>query len=147
MKRIGLILMLIAAPLTVVCQTKPQETKTAQQVLRADERFHAAIKTSDVATLENLLSPNFIWTHSTGNIQTKAVVLDNLKSGRLKYESLTTDDVKVYVYGKAAAVASGHSNRKYPDKDSFELRYTAFYVKQRGKWQAAAFHTSILPKK
>jgi hypothetical protein len=59
---------------------------------------------------------------------------------------LNTDDVKIYVYGKAAIV-SGHSTRKYPDKDIFEIRYTAFYAKQQGRWQTVAFHSSILPAK
>ena len=148
MKRIVVItiLMLAATPFLVICQTKRDETKAAQAVRQTDDQFHKAIRASDTETLNRLLADNFIWTHSTGNIQTKAIVLDNLKSGKLKYESLETDDVKVYVYEKAA-VASGHSNRKYPEKDAFELRYTVFYVKQHGRWQAVAFHTSILPKK
>ena len=141
-----IILLLIATPFLVICQTKPDENKDEREVRQTDNAFHQAIKAADVETLGRLLANRFIWTHSTGNIQTKEVVIGNLQSGKLKYELLDTDEVKVYVYGKTAAVVSGHSNRKYPDKDRFELRYSVFYVKQRGKWQIVAFHTSILPK-
>jgi len=141
---VSLSIAILSSPL-VYCQPKTAESKTAQQVRRTDDKFHNAVRTADVTTLERLLSDQFIWTHSTGNVQDKALVVENLRSGKLRYEILTTDDVKVYVYGRSAVV-SGHSDRKYPDKDPFQLRYTAFYVKTKAGWQVAAFHTSIFPK-
>ena len=139
------ILMLLALSFSVLCQTKDSESKRELEVRRADDEFHKAFRIEDSAALERLLTEKFIWTHSTGNIQTKAVILANVTSGKTQYESLDTDDVKIYLY-KNAAVVSGRSTRKYPGKDTFWIRYTAFYIKERGKWRASAFHSSHLPR-
>lgn len=139
------ILIFVVMPLLVICQIKSGESNIVEKIRKLDDGLHAAFRTADSATLNFLLSENFIWTHSTGEIQTKSEILADVKSGEIKYESLITDDVQIYVY-KNAAVASGHSIRNYPGEKSFQIRYSVFYVKQRGKWQAVAFHTSILPK-
>lgn len=139
------ILIVFALPLLVICQTKNGENKTESEVKKVDEEFHKAFMLEDAAALENLLTDNFIWTHSTGNIQTKAVILTNVKSGKLQYEIADTDDVQISMY-KNAAVVSGHATRRYPGKDTFWLRYTTVYVKIGRKWKAAAFHSSHVPK-
>ncbi len=139
------ILIFVVTPLLVICQTKDGESDAVKKIRKLDNEFHTAFKTADSTMLVRLLAEKFIWTHSTGDIQTKTQILADIKSGELKYESLTTDDVQIYVY-KNAAVASGHSTRNYSGEKSFQIRYSVFYVKQRGKWQAVAFHTSILPK-
>ncbi len=140
-----LVFLLAAAPFLVFSQTKNGDAKVLRELKRIDDEFHNAFRTADAATLNLLLADRFIWTHSTGEVQTKSELLADFKSGELKYESLETDDVKIYFYGKAA-VANGRSTRKYPNQDAFQIRYSVFYVKQRGKWQAVAFHTTILPK-
>ncbi len=145
MKRTITILIFVVMPLLVICQTKDDESDAVKKIRKLDNEFHTAFRTADYATLNRLLADKFIWTHSTGEIQTKAEILADIKSGELKYESLTTDDVQIYVY-KNAAVVSGHSTRNYLREKSFQIRYSVFYVKQRGKWQAVAFHTSILSK-
>lgn len=142
---IFLAFLLAIFPLTLFSQTKGGETKAVREIRRIDSEFHNAFRTADTAALNLLLADDFIWTHSSGKIQTKAQLLDALKSAALKYESLEIDDVNIYFYGKAA-VASGRSVRKYPNKDSFVIRYSVFYIRQSGKWKAVAFHTSIPPK-
>jgi hypothetical protein len=76
-----IILMFAAMPFLVICQVKTDESKVAQQVRQADNEFHKAIRTSDTAALEKILAADFIWTHSTGNIQTKMVVWTISKPG------------------------------------------------------------------
>lgn len=138
------VFILLALPLFAVCQSKGADEKRKLEVRKVDGEFHKAFKMEDAAALEKLLTDNFLWTHSTGNIQTKAVILANIRSGKLQYESADTDDVDVFLY-KNAAVVSGRATRRYPGKDTFWLRYTAFYIKEKGKWRAAAFHSSHLP--
>lgn len=138
------ILTLLALPLLVISQTKKGAEKIESEVRNVDAEFHKAFRLEDASALERLLTENFIWTHSTGNIQTKATILANIKSGKMQYESVETDDVDVSVY-KNAAVVNGRSTRRYPSKDLFWIRYTAFYIKEKGKWRVAAFHSSHLP--
>jgi ketosteroid isomerase-like protein len=140
---VAAILMLIGFTFSVVCQTK-SDPKSEAAVRRTDADFHKAFRLEDAATLESLLTPGFLWTHSTGNIQTKAVILANVRSGKTAYESVETDDLQIDLYTNAAVV-NGRSTRRYPGKDIFWIRYTAVYVKEKGIWKAAAFHSSHLP--
>lgn len=134
---------LLFIPLLAVSQTK-STAKTESEVRRADGAFHKAFLTEDATAFETLLTDNFLWTHSTGEIWTKQVILERIKNGQFQYDIAETDDVKVYLY-KNSAIVSGHATRKYPGKDPFWPRYTAVYVRVGRKWKAAAFHSSMIP--
>jgi hypothetical protein len=127
-----------------ICQANKGGSKIETEVRGIDEIFHKAFLMEDTVILADLLTSDFLWTHSTGNIQTKAVILANVRSGKTAYESIENDDVDVYLY-KNAAVVSGLSTRRYPGKDIFWIRYSTFYVRSDGKWKAAAFHSSHVP--
>jgi len=137
-------LALIALPLIAICQSNNGSSKAELEVRKADEEFHKAFLNEDTTALESLLTSDFLWTHSTGNIQPKAIILANVKAGKTAYEFIENDDVHVYMY-KNAAVVSGISTRRYPGKETFWIQYTTFYVKFGGKWKAAAFHSSHVP--
>ena len=134
---------LISIPFSVPSQTKGAG-KDEVEVSHANDEFQKAFQDENAVALETLLTDNFIWTHSTGDIQNKKLILENIRSGKLQYDFVGTDDVHVYLY-KNSAVVSGHSTRRYPGKETFWLRYTAVYVKIGGKWKAAAFHSSHVP--
>jgi hypothetical protein len=143
-RKVTAIIFILFIPLVVISQTKRGGAKIEDEVRRADAEFHKAFMMEDAAVLENLLANNFFWTHSTGEIWTKQVILERIRSGKSQYDIAETDDVKVYPY-KDTAVVSGHATRRYPGKETFWLRYTAVYVKVGGKWKAAAFHSSHVP--
>jgi hypothetical protein len=140
----AVLLIFFFVPALVISQAKSASTKIENQVRQIDAAFHKAFLMEDAATLDNILTNNFLWTHSTGDVWTKGVILERIKSGKLQYDVAETDDVKVYLYNNSAVV-SGHATRRYPGKETFWLRYTAIYVKIGGKWKAAAFHSSHVP--
>ena len=144
-RAIALTLTILLVPTIVICQMRNDGAKVEGEVRKVDGEFHKAFMMEEAGLLDELLADDFIWTHSTGNIQDKALIVANIKSGKLAYEIAETDDVKVYLY-KDSAVVSGHATRRYPGKDTFWLRYTSVYVKIGGKWRAAAFHSSHVPK-
>ena len=143
LRPLGIFLVLLAVPLAVVSQTAG--SKAEAEVRKVDAEFHRGFMMEDAAALDDLLTDGFIWTHSSGNVQDKALILANIRSGKLAYDIAETDDVRVHLY-KNSAVISGHATRRYPGKDTFWLRYTSVYVKVGGKWKAAAFHSSHVPK-
>jgi hypothetical protein len=143
MKRVILLVILMSAATAFLFGQKQKSDE--REIRRVDGEFHRALKTANRATLETLLAPNFIWTHSSGEVQSRGLLLADIKSGELIYESLETDDLKVSVY-KNSAIVSGHSVRNYPNEKKFQLRYTTFYVKGRNGWQAAALQTAIFPE-
>jgi hypothetical protein len=121
-----------------------KEVATAQSV------FHHALLAGDIKTLDTLTDQGFIWTHRDGRQASKRQLLDELRSGQLKYSKLETSDVAVTVYDDTA-VARGSSLRQrsaFPgstgsgDAGPFTAFYTLTFVNKGGEWKAVAMHTS-----
>ena len=120
----------------------------AEQEIRQREtrRFEAVVR-GDVAALDDILSDDLTYTHATGVHETKAEFIAKLKSGQLKYESLTPEDLRVRVYG-ATGVVTGVARVRVQVKGellSFQLRFTDVYVKKGDRWQMVAWHATRLP--
>ncbi len=123
-------------------------TQQAPEEIRQREarRFEAVVR-GDVAALDEILSDDLTYTHATGVHETKAEFIAKLKSGQLKYESLTPEDMLVRVYG-TTGVVTGVARVKVQVKGeplSFQLRFTDVYVKKDNRWQMVAWQATRLP--
>ena len=80
-----------------------------EQVIRKldNERIQAQIH-ADAASLERIYADDFIGVGPSGTVRTKPQVISDFRSGDLRFQSITTDDVRVRVYGNAAVVRRRH---------------------------------------
>src|SRR5437762_12030304 len=76
---------------------------SVEEVIRKldNERIQAQIH-ADAAALERIYADDFIGVGPSGTVRTKPQVISGFTSGDLKFQSITTDDVRVRVYGQAA---------------------------------------------
>lgn len=123
-------------------------TQQAEHEIRQQEtrRFEAIVR-GDVAALDGILSDDLSYTHATGVHETKAEFIGKLKSGQLRYESLTPEDMHVRVYGRTGVV-TGLARVKVQVKGEalcFQLRFTDMYVKKGDRWQMVAWQATRLP--
>jgi hypothetical protein len=126
--------------------------ETKKEVATVQAVFHRALLGADLKTLEALADESFIWTHRDGKQVTKRQLLDELRSGQLKYSKLETNNVTVSVYDDTAVVrgASLRQRSAVPgsagagDADPFTAFYTLTFVNRGGVWKAVAMHTSRL---
>ena len=80
----------------------------AEHIRKLDkERIQAQIH-ADVAALKRIYADDFIGVGPSGTVRTKPQVISDFTSGDLRFQSITTDDVRVRVYGNAA-VETGRS--------------------------------------
>src|SRR5947208_6039572 len=125
---------------------RDQRSSVEQAIRQLDnERIQAQIGT-DAAALERIYADDFIGIGPSGTVRTKAQVISDFTSGDLKFQSITTDDVQVRVYGNTA-VETGRSTMNGQDKGKTvprDNRFTRVWVKQRGRWQLVANHYSSL---
>ena len=108
-----------------------------------DERIQAQIH-AGAATLDRIYAADFIGVGPSGRVRTKPQVISDFTSGDLKFQSITTDDVQVRVYGNTA-VETGRSTMIGQDKGQTvprDTRFTRVWVKQQGRWQLVANHYS-----
>ena len=129
-------------------QSSPRsQNGSVEQVIRQvdHERIQAQIGADRVA-LDRLYAEDFIGIGPSGTVRTKPQVIADFTSGELKFQSITTDDVRVRVYGNTA-VETGRSTMIGQDKGKTvpqENRFTRVWVKQRGHWRLVANHYSPL---
>jgi hypothetical protein len=85
---------------------KLMERLSLQRLLVAaiEGGFHQALLAADLGKLESLLDETFIWTHDTGQRKSRQQLLDDVKSGRLRYSKLETNSVRVSIYGDTGVV-------------------------------------------
>jgi len=89
-------------------------------------------------SLNWVLDDKVKYIHSNGWIQTKQEVIEDLKSGKLNYTSVTVEESKVSFYDKSAVViGTGYFKGLMTDKAEFtiHLLYTEVYVKQKKQWK------------
>ena len=107
------------------------------------ERIQAQVG-ADAAALNRLYAEDFIGIGPSGTVRTKAQVIADFTSGSLRFQSITTDDVRWRVYGDTA-VETGRSTMIGQDKGQtvpHDTRFTRVWVKQQGRWRLVANHYS-----
>ena len=143
------VLVLTVAPM---CEGQEQSASTDQRssveetIRKLDnERIQAQIH-ADATALDRIYAADFIGVGPSGRVRTKPQVISDFTSGGLKFQSITTDDVQVRVYGNTA-VETGRSTMIGQDKNKVvprDNRFTRVWVKLHGSWQLVANHYSLL---
>jgi hypothetical protein len=128
------------------------EDEAKREVAAAESGLQRAVLAADVKALESLMDETFIWTHGSGEQQTRQVLLQQLGSGQLKYSKLETRNVAIAVYGDTAVVRGVSPRQRSAfvgssggDPAPFDAFYTLTFVNQGGAWRAVAMHSSRTP--
>ncbi|MGH9882691.1 MAG: nuclear transport factor 2 family protein [Pyrinomonadaceae bacterium] len=123
------------------------QRRSVEQVIRQldHERIQAQID-ADAVALDRIYAADFIGIGPSGTVRTKPQVISDFTSGNLRFQSITTDDVQVRIYGNTAvetgrSTMNGHDSGKAVPRDN---RFTRVWVKQQGRWRLVANHYSSL---
>jgi hypothetical protein len=122
-----------------------------EQELRKTERQWAeAMQNEDAATVDKILHSEYVMIDAIGVTASRAEVLDQLRSGTLKFDTFATSDIKPRVF-QGGGVLTGRLNTKgkYGDKDiSGDYRFVDVFEFRNGAWKAVYTQlTEVKPKK
>jgi ketosteroid isomerase-like protein len=149
MRRTLIILVVTAASIAPgQAQNAPRASrKNVDQIIRHvdQERIQAQIG-ADAAALDRIYADDFIGIGPSGVARTKSQVIADFTSGNLRFQSITTDDVRVRVYGNTAVETGrstmiGQDGAKPVPRDN---RFTRVWVKQQRGWRLVSNHYSPL---
>ena len=137
--------MSIIAVLVLSAVSRAFGQQSIEQAVRQvdQERIHAQI-TADTVVLRRIYADDFLGIGPTGVVRNKAQVLADFTSHTVSYQSITTRDVLVRVYGNTA-VETGRSTMVGQDKGKavpHDNRFTRVWVLKDGHWQLVLNHYS-----
>ena len=136
-----------AAPPPAVAPARPVEPGV--QAIRAlEERRFAAMMRRDAEALAAILADDLTYTHSSGQLETKAQFLESIRSGAIQYTGILPESLDVRLYGDTAVVTGkGTFKVRMQGEDrSLPLRFTDVYVRRDGGWQMVAWQSTRLPE-
>ena len=151
MKRTIIIAVLVLTAASIALGQKQSarrdQKRSVEQVIREldQERIQAQIHADGVA-LDRIYADDFIGIGPSGTVRTKPQVLADFTSQDLKFQSITTDDVRIRVYGNTV-VETGRSTMVGQDKGRVvprDNRFTRVWVRRQGRWRIVANHYSLL---
>ena len=151
MKRTSIVAALLFSTASTVIAVAPSEGQRAaaeaeRGVRQQDqERIHAQVA-ADTIALRRIYADDFLGIGPTGVVRNKAEVVADFTSHALTYQSITTGEVLVRVYGNTA-VETGRSTMVGQDRGKIvprDNRFTRVWVMKDGRWQLVANHYSLL---
>jgi ketosteroid isomerase-like protein len=118
-----------------------------EQILAAEERLRLAMLGSDVSALDELLSPELVFTSHLGHVLKKKDDLAAHRSGLVKIDELTPSEQTVQLHGDVAIVSVRvHLSGSYAGTPSeADFRFTRVWaLSPSGTWQVVAGHACIV---
>lgn len=119
----------------------------ADEIGQAEQKWMAAIIGKDQQVLEEILSPDLIYTHSSGIVETKSQYITSVCGGSLRYDTVTYDAPVIRIYGITGVMATKATmvgmNKGQPF--NAQMRVLHVWVKEAGKWALVAHQTTRLP--
>jgi ketosteroid isomerase-like protein len=125
----------------------PREPKHAEreQIEALEEQFRKAQLDGDVATMDKLLSEDYLGINANGELVTKTQQLDHMRNRTLMLTQLDTSDVKIKINGSTAIVTSLVQVEGTLDATALRGRYRYTRIYQRlanGAWKVTNFETT-----
>ncbi len=125
-------------------------TKVENQIQIAEERLRCAMLTSNSEILDELISPELLFTNHMGQVLTKQDDLALHQSGILKFHALDPSESQMKISEKMAIVSVCMKMSGVYNGNPFRgnLRYTrVWHLSQNNAWQVVAGHSCTIQDK
>lgn len=123
-------------------------SNNGQMVIELDHKRMAAMGQQDIATLNELLADDLVYTHSSARLDTKRSLIEAMQTGKTVYTEVTPSDVKAQECGDAVVLtgAARISVKSGTGTNSFRVRFTDVYARRDGRWQMVVWQSTRLPE-
>jgi len=116
-------------------------------VIELDRKRMNAMAQKDLATLNELIADDLVYTHSSARLDTKQSLIGNMESGSTVYTSVVPSDVKAQDLGDSVVLTGSCriSVNSGGNAMSFGVRFTDVYARRSGKWQMVTWQSTRTP--
>ena len=109
--------------------------------------FSRAMVNGDPEALEDLLAPDFTYTHMNARVEPREELIPSVRNGR-KNQRMDFENLWTRAYpGVVLVNGLNHMVVGSVEKPvSFDSNFTAVLVEIEGKWQLVAYHSTKVPE-
>jgi len=140
------VLSMVVSALAVPMMSSAPTThdRDVHELERLETVWNEAHEHGDADVLEKLWADDMEVAVPKMPVMTKAEALKFARSGRMKFLSYRTSDIRVRVYDTAAVVTGRLQRRRSMNgrEISDDWRFTKTYVREVGQWRVVSFHSS-----
>ncbi len=125
------------------------DTITEAEALQAEQARYAAQMANDFAAMERLFGDDLVYIHSSTSVDTKASFIESMRSGAVRYRTMTRGDVKVRCYG-SVAIITGQGSFEVTARGQelrLDLLFHAIWAKRGNGVQFVSWQATRLPAK
>jgi len=110
------------------------------QILALHEAGDKALMSADLAVLAQIFADDYVQYNESGKAFTKQDVLNNFRTGAIRYPSIVSTGRKIRVCGEMAVVHGSESDEVEAGGKRFSVRYLYLDVlqKRNGEWKLVA---------
>jgi ketosteroid isomerase-like protein len=116
--------------------------------MEAERALYQAMIKKDYAALEQILSPDLVYVHSTAVAESKVEYLAGMAKGLYEYESIATRDTRIRVHGDVTLV-DGFCDMRVgvagQPKGLIHLLFVLVWVRDGVAWRLEHRHATRLP--
>lgn len=111
-----------------------------QQILALHEAGDKALMSADQAVLTRIFADDYVQYNEVGKAFTKQDVLNNFRTGAIRYPSIVSTGRKIRLLGDLAVVHGSESDEVESGGKRFAVRYVYLDVLQKrdGEWKLVA---------
>lgn len=122
-------------------------TANGQMIIELDKKRMNAMAQKDVATLNELIADDLIYTHSSARQDTKQSLIDAMVNGKTVYTAVVPSDVKAQDCGDAVVLTgvARISVNSGGNAMNFGVRFTDVYARKGDRWQMVVWQSTKLP--
>jgi len=122
------------------CQHNDEQQSDEQQILALHEAGDRALMSADLAVLDEIFADDYVQYNEVGQSFTKQDLLNNFRTGAIRYPSIVSTSRKIRVFGDTAVVHGAESDEVEADGKRFSVRYVYLDVLRKidGEWMLVA---------
>jgi ketosteroid isomerase-like protein len=124
----------------------------ALDVEKLETKWVAALLAANMEALEAMYSNDLIYVHSNGGIQNKHDYLESIRTGSLRFKTMTAvGALRTRSFGNTATVSSRYDMQLESGRTGkvspYTIQYLTVYVNEGGTWRIVAQQTTSVPQR
>ena len=126
-----------------------QSNSVEQTLTRLEREKDEAYLHGDKAAIDRIYADEYVGINARGGSSSKKDIIDFITMRGGAYESYSSQDITVRVFGDTAVVTGSYSfeySKTIEGNDDNQYRYTNIYVKRQAGWQIVAAQFTRIDK-